>query len=62
MKPFYLQNPYRAVLYSNYELSNFDHVLGVVFQTRVSGGNRIHDSHANNLAHYPLEYQGTHKK
>ena len=34
-----------------YELSNFDHVLGVVSQTRVSDGNRIHEPHANGLAH-----------
>ena len=40
-----------------YELSNFDHVLGVVSQTRVSGGNRIHDPYANSLAHYA---QATH--
>ena len=30
-----------------YEQSNFDHLLGVVSQTRVSGGN------------YSLDYQGT---
>ena len=42
-----------------YELSNFDHLLGVVSQTRDSGGNRTHDPHANSLAHYPLNYQGT---
>ena len=42
-----------------YKLSNFDHVLGVVPQTRVSGGNRTHDPHGNSLAHYPLDYQGT---
>ena len=28
-----------------YELSNFDNVLGVVAQTRVSGGNLTHDIH-----------------
>ena len=33
-----------------YELSNFVHVLGVMSQTRVSGGNRTHDPHANSLA------------
>ena len=38
-----------------YELSNFDHVLGLVSQIRVSGGNRIHDHHANSLVHYPLD-------
>ena len=43
-----------------YELRNFDHVLGVVSQTRVSGGNRTHNPQANSLAHYPLDYQGTH--
>ena len=32
-------------------------MLGVVSQTRVYGGNRIHDPHANSLA---LDYQGTH--
>ena len=42
-----------------YEQSNLDHVLGVVSQTRVSGGNRTHDPHANSLAHYQLGYQGT---
>ena len=33
-----------------YEQSNLDHVLGVVSQTRVSGGYRTHDPHANSLA------------
>ena len=42
-----------------YKLSNFDHVLGVVSEIRVSGGNRIYDSQANTLAHYPLDYQHT---
>ena len=42
-----------------YDLSNLDHVLGVVPQTRVSGGNRTHDPQANSLAHYPPDYQGT---
>ena len=42
-----------------YELSNLDHLLGVVSQTKVSGGNRIHYHHANSLAHYPIDYQGT---
>ena len=36
-----------------YELSNFDHVLGVVLQTRVSR------THAHSLEHYSLDYQGT---
>ena len=40
-----------------YELSNFDHMLGVKSQSRVSCGNRIHDPHTNTLAHYPLDYQ-----
>ena len=34
-------------------------MLGAVSQTRVSGGNRTHDPHANRLAYYPLNYQGT---
>ena len=38
---------------------NFDLVLGVVSQTKVSDGNRTHDTHANSLVHYPLDYQGT---
>ena len=42
-----------------YELNNIDYVLGVVSQTRVCGGNRIRDPHANSLAHYSLYYQGT---
>ena len=45
-----------------YELSNFDHVLGVVSQTRVSVGNRTQDPHANSLAHYPRDYHGTHSQ
>ena len=44
-----------------YHLSNFDHVLGVVSKTRVSGGNRTHNPHGNSLAHYPQDYQGTHR-
>ena len=35
-------------------MSNFDHVHGVVSQT-----NRTHNPHANSLAYYPLDYQGT---
>ena len=35
-------------------------MLVVVSQARVSGENRTHDPHANSLAHYPLDYQGTH--
>ena len=42
-----------------FELSNFDHVFDVVSQTRVSGVHWTHDPHANSLAHYPLDYQGT---
>ena len=38
-------------------MSNFDHLLSVVSQTRVSDGNRTHNPHANNLANYPLDYQ-----
>ena len=45
-----------------YEMSNFDHVIGVVSQTRVSRGNRTHDFRAISLAHYPLDYQCTHFK
>ena len=41
-----------------YELSNFDHVLSVESQARISGGNRSHDPNANSLAHYPLDYHG----
>ena len=33
--------------------------MEVVSQTRVSGGNRTHNPHANSLAHHPLDYQGT---
>ena len=32
-------------------------VLGIMSQTRVFGGNRTHNPHANNLAHYPLDYK-----
>ena len=32
-----------------YKLNNFDYELGVVSQTRVSGGNRTHDPHVNSL-------------
>ena len=50
---FYLFINYNTI--TNYiliifELSNFNHMLGVVSQTRVSGGNRTHDPHANSLA------------
>ena len=40
-------------------MSKFDHVLGVVSQTKVFGGNRTHDSHAHSLAHRPQDYNGT---
>ena len=42
-----------------YELSNFDHMLGVVSQTTDSGGTRTNNLHTNNLAHYALDYQDT---
>ena len=35
-------------------------MLGVLSHNRVSGGNRTNDLHANSLAHYTLDYQGTH--
>ena len=35
-------------------------MLGVGSQNRVSEWNRTHDPHANSLAHFPLDYQGTH--
>ena len=41
-----------------YELSNFDHVLGVVLQGR-EPDNRTHDPRVNSPAHYNLDYQGT---
>ena len=52
-------NTIRNYILITYELSNFDHVLGIVSQTRFSGANRNHDPHADSLAHYPLDYQGT---
>ena len=51
---------YSIHLFINYNtITNhiLTHVLGVVLQTRVSGGNRTHDPHANRLAHYTLDYQ-----
>ena len=42
-----------------HELSNFDHVLSVVSQTRASGGKRSNDPHPNSLADYPLHYHCT---
>ena len=47
------------IIFLLYELSNFDHVLGLVSQATVSAGNRTHDPHANSLVYYPLVYQGT---
>ena len=55
---FYLFINYNTItnyILITYELSNFDHVLGVVSQTIISAGNRAHDSHANSLAHYLLD-------
>ena len=37
-------------------------MLGEVSQTRVSGGNQTHDPHANSLARYTLDYQGTQRR
>ena len=37
-----------------YELSNFEHLLGAVSQTRVFGLNRTHDLHSNSIAHHQL--------
>ena len=45
-----------------YVLSNFNNVLGVVSQTRVSDRNGTQDLHVNSLVHYPLYYQGTRAK
>ena len=42
-----------------YDLSNFDHVLAVVIQTRAFAGNWTHNPHANSLTHYSLDYRGT---
>ena len=42
-----------------YELSNFDHVLDVMSQTRLSSGNQTHETHTNSLIHYPLYYYFT---
>ena len=50
---FYIFTNYILIIY---ELFNFDHVVGVVSQTRVSGGNRTHGPHVNSLAHYSLDY------
>ena len=56
---FIYYNTITNIILIRYELSNFDHVLCVMSQTRVFGGNRTHDPHVNSLAHYPLDYQGT---
>ena len=37
-----------------YKLSNLHQVLGVVTQTKISGGYRNHDPHTNSLAHTHL--------
>ena len=37
-----------------YELSNLDHTLGVVSQTRASSGNRTHDAHAKLTIKYNI--------
>ena len=61
-KRFYLFINYNTItnyILIIYELNKFYHLLGVVSQTRVSGGNRTHDPYTNSLAHYPLDYQGT---
>ena len=61
-----LSNPFFAVTFSLfinyntiinyiliiYELSNFDNVLSIVSQTKVSGGNGNDGPHPNSLAHY----------
>ena len=54
---FNYQLQYNYKFYS--KLSNFDHVLGIVSQKRISGGNRIYDPHANSLVHHSPDYQGT---
>ena len=59
---FILVINYNAItnyILSIHELSNFDHVLGVVLQARVSGRNRTYDPHFNSVAHYSLGYQNT---
>ena len=40
---------YSIYLFINYKTITIDHVLGAVSQTRVSGGNRTHDPHANTV-------------
>ena len=52
---YYSYNTITNYILIIYELSNFEHVLGVVLQTRVFVGNRNHDPHANSLAHYLLD-------
>ena len=41
-----------------YELSNFDHVLDVLSQTKVSGGNQTHNPKTNSLAQDPKRTAG----
>ena len=43
-----------------YELSNCDHVVGIVSQNRVSDGSRTQDFHTNSLALYPIDYSKGH--
>ena len=45
-----------------YELSNFDYVLSIVSQTRVSGGNRTYGPNVDNPPHYSLDYEGTRRR
>ena len=42
-----------------YELSKLGHVLGVMSQTRVPGGNQNHHPHTYSLTHYSLDNQET---
>ena len=65
-EPIFLSFSSYLFIYINYntittELSNFEHMLGVVPQTRGSGGNQTHDPYVNSLAHCLLDYQGTPK-
>ena len=39
-----------------YELNNFDHVLAIVSQTRVSGGNRTNNFLLNPFVHKKVEF------
>ena len=40
---------------SIYELSNFNHLLSVVLNTRASRWNQNHDPHANSQTYYQLD-------